>query len=684
MIISKEINKILQLYSNNNLENYDIISININDRINLLFELMHRVHNKKLNDITNNYKCTYYYKLCEYIIDNFIIIYNNNNILDNIKKKLDNDIIEYKLLFKLCEINKGQILLYKLKNRLINIINKKIIYDMMIHSSLYGSIIIFMYWFEMLNININSLSYELMEKIICNAIINSDDRLYKYLINNVLLVNKTKFINENLIKNMISKLIICPPKYILKKIKILSQIVDLNPYLNYMIITLYNVNTKEKNNINMICELHKYYYKSYNYSELYTIINIFSIYFETIEYVYNLLDNILNNNDKLLLKLIMIICYNYMNFDKEYDINELDKIIYNNSYEIFRTINLDYLIDINNCSIKNDIFKILIKYKLINEYVLIKENLINNKIIYYTRFLSSKNINVIKINKILHYLRMYVKRFKNIKFINNLPNINNTHYHRFNFTPLKYDNIKNILSYNDYFIRYKSFGFIINNIPNYAYPNTNLLHSYQVKAEYIDDLNIYLIYDIDIPNTTIYQRYKLLQDNHQFTNNTNIISNVNTLDELKNIINKDIINMYKFSNLYKEDTKWYPLLLCNIDKNLIKDILSNINNICTNKFKGLILSCYNNYNNYDNCDTKIYPLKHLSINIKYDNEWYDANNNKINNIHLNNLKIKSGIYKCFIDKNLVFKVNNKIFYSKIIDNAETINNLIDYTKYICN
>ena len=43
------------------------------------------------------------------------------------------------------------------------------------------------------------------------------------------------------------------------------------------------------------------------------------------------------------------------------------------------------------------------------------------------------------------------------------------------------------------------------------------IEDYKVKAKYIEDMDLYLIYDINIPNTTKEERYKFLRHNHPST-----------------------------------------------------------------------------------------------------------------------------------------------------------------------
>ena len=75
-----------------------------------------------------------------------------------------------------------------------------------------------------------------------NSFINSDDRIYKYLIDEVLIINKLFFQKKIIIKEILQNLATSGVhyKYILKKIKLLSTKISLYPYFHFMIDVFYD------------------------------------------------------------------------------------------------------------------------------------------------------------------------------------------------------------------------------------------------------------------------------------------------------------------------------------------------------------------------------------------------------------------------------------------------------------
>jgi hypothetical protein len=73
--------------------------------------------------------------------------------------------------------------------------------------------------------------------------------------------------------------------------------------------------------------------------------------------------------------------------------------------------------------------------------------------------------------------------------------------------------------YSNFLIKEKADGILINVLPLNIYPYNEELEKYEIKAEYIENLDLYLIFDINIPNLTIEERYIQLRKMHLYTNN---------------------------------------------------------------------------------------------------------------------------------------------------------------------
>ena len=102
-----------------------------------------------------------------------------------------------------------------------------------------------------------------------------------------------------------------------------------------------------------------------------------------------------------------------------------------------------------------------------------------------------------------------------------------------------------IENYNTFLIREKADGILINNTPHQIKPESNDISNRQIKGEFIDEINTYLIFDVDISDTNIQERYELLRKSHPITKN-NPSYKINNLNDFINsgyvIIDTEIIS----------------------------------------------------------------------------------------------------------------------------------------------
>ena len=156
----------------------------------------------------------------------------------------------------------------------------------------------------------------------------------------------------------------------------------------------------------------------------------------------------------------------------------------------------------------------------------------------------------------VHYELKYYKPNKNIPVLKNGSII--YQHNRFKFNK----NISNILlndmiKFKNYLLKtYKDIIFI-RYLPITTLPNN--LFNYQIKTEYDEKLDLYLIHDIDIPNTTYYERYTYLRKLHPYTKSFDI-KTITCIKEYIYIINDEnnTINNYTLKNI--NSIKWYPKL----------------------------------------------------------------------------------------------------------------------------
>ena len=690
----------------NNLDN-----LSYNQILKIINLLLHSIHNGEFSVINNgiviktkkNFKMEDYYLLFEFIVDKFL---KNDIIYD---KSLYNNVLNL-MLSKLTMLNKGQYLLLKLNNVILNNIDNLDFLKYIVIASQDGTFITFKFWTD--KKVFKELDDKVMSNLLINSIANSDDRIYKYLLEDITKNDKLFFQKNNIIKEMIASLgkSRVPAKYILKRIKLLSMKINLNKYFIFM--------TQMFKNSKIIMELHKYYYViPHTFQSLIQIYNIF-FYNNYMEYEQILLNLLKSEQEKIMLNIIMVIQTNDFIVNYKFDKSLFEKIIIDNYNCILGFINWQLFINSNNEYIEL-ILKTFSKNNLIHKYL--DENEIfteNIYILFFTRFYTknTNSKNLIIVNRILHRLRILAKiKIKskvinhNIKMYDILREIKtftpNTKKNilklgsiQYQYQSQKYNNLPprhllpgEIHIYNNFLIREKADGILINNLPIDIFPNCNLINNYSLKAEYIEELDLYLVFDIDIPNTTIIERYNILRKAHEVTCNTslNTINNLNEYFELFSIEREVLKNFLKIN----DSIKWYPKFAC-----LIND--SKMNNQLINEIIFESELCKKlNYSEPFNCDgfiitpidgsreIKIKPLSMMTIDILYiGGKWLDRNNNDLTNIIISNMNVnvKEGkIYRC--KPNLLndgkFIVDSYRYDKKKPNPYIVINSIINILKY---
>jgi hypothetical protein len=89
----------------------------------------------------------------------------------------------------------------------------------------------------------------------------------------------------------------------------------------------------------------------------------------------------------------------------------------------------------------------------------------------------------------------------------------------------------------------------------YALPKINI---YNVKAKYIEEIDLYLVQDIDIPDTTFEERYNIMRNLHPFTKGTKL-ETITNIDKLTTLIKHDCDQLYIFMQ-EPGIVKWFPML----------------------------------------------------------------------------------------------------------------------------
>jgi SAM-dependent methyltransferase len=724
---SEIVNTIFARYNNNQYYKINISEYNKTEISVIIATIINKFsfYNKK-EKVFSSYKDYKYYRLMYYV-------YELLQLCDKEVYKTLLDSTSY--LDILSYINNGAIILYKLKN-VINISKTKKL-EYCYKSTEYGSYNNFKFWYDDIEIyNLIKNSSTTNTLLLIKSVTNPDDRIYKFII------GKTTF-TEQIIKSIILCLdsaLHIPLKYKIKRIKLLSNYININEYFNTIIFNLYDHR--------LITYLYKVVIRTNNhtYSEIVQLCKnckTLGYSFKTLGYSYDY-DNIIYNNLKELYKylndqeknFVVIYIGNNIITPELHFSSSIRNLIKDN----YKSIILNLLQNNNLFKINNKTIKILCEEKLFNKYLYNEciESTIHKELLLFTRFYNNNKTDCkeyIKYNKLLHLLRTKMKYNYNKKIYNHLNKVillnneisnykpknipvlkkgsTNYQYNKQQFTnipprhliaTLNNNLINELQVHTTFLLREKPDGILVDKMPTNIFPSTDLFNNIKIKAEYIEEYDLYLVFDIDIPNTTILERYEILRKAHTFTNNTKI-KQINNLNEFMIIMHqeRELIN-----NLMQEKKKikWYPkfaALYNNNDNNEIVNNFIDFINSTNENFKytilkytilkytilkskyyncdGLILSPLINYYR----DIKIKPNNLLSIDLLYNGTHFinyeNMNMNSILSIDNTDYKI-NGIYRCYPD----------IFYKKFIirelrldkhkpNNNTIINNICNLLKY---
>ena len=658
-LLNEKINEIAKLIKSQNFDNFNKDAIIKMSDTNIILFLNFLVRCIQHHEFYK-YKFSHYEKTVKLMVD--IIIESNKNI--------DLTFNDFLILKVISNVTNSHIQLKRLNKIIID--NKYYNIDILIYAAEKSTLPIFLFWWNICyknNDHINILKY---------GIVNTDDRIYQYILDQ----NKNYTYTENNKQVILSKIFstsyIIPRKHIQKKLKILSLHMDLSTQLNFML-TL-------TNNPKIIKTIIIYYYKvTLSFESLKILVSNCCSQYILAHFIYNELKS---QDEKYNFALLCNLngFYHTNICIKNIKTNTLDE---NNEYIIEKLISQLYVIyDFTNFSKGlNNILQYYKNNNMLQNYILkYSSNQNTLDLIKYLKFFVFpetvyKHILVIniKINKILHLMRCSLKRYVNNKLnnfnykfkkiINEIkyfkPNnkfkiLNNGSLHyQFNFQ--KYNNIpprhllplEYILN-NNYLIKEKADGILTFTLPIKIYPFINDIYNYEIKAEFIEELNVYLIFDINIPNTTIIERYEYLRSIHPETKNIKYNFNVSNFEILIDEIKKEREIFKNFIKKSKNNYIWYPKCAWNIFMNndFYKNIISiieenniNLNFILNGEFKcdGLILTPLNGSR-----ELKIKPKKLQTIDLLYNNEkWLDSNNIEWSIEKIPDKEYQNKIYRCY-------------------------------------
>lgn len=662
-IIQKRFDKFVELFKNRKIDEikkYDLNQLYLKGKIYL--DIKHILDVFDYLD-SKNYKYQNDFKYYEY--------------LSNLFKEYELKNFNY-LLIRLCRTKNGNYLLHdlsklnKFKNDFDN--KNKVIEYLEITSKL-GTLPNFIFWeryYKKINISCKCLG----NRVLISAISNSDDRIFKYILKNkenYLIDDKQKNFYLNISESLFCNII--PNKYILRRLKFLSNYFDFSTSINYFLIHV--------SNLKIFFKILKFYYnknvKIFNFSNVVGLI-IFNYKFNYIDEIINVLKTDFEK-DHFVLSFVV----NFMKFKS----NDYDKFLLLDTFELktdcFEILNVYYIdfltyLETNKLYFNSKIVKdILLKMKrhfLVNKYLLkkysnlSKKKVMNNyysscknafRLIPYFFYLevSEKDYFLIQLNRILHNFKVYIRKVNNIRYLTR-----KTYYYNllkevksfkpnpkkkilmngsmrfilskqsFNYKPPYHLHFNEIYTFDNFLIREKADGILVKRLPIETSPSCSNIKNYRIKAEFIEELDLYLIFDIDIPNMSIKDRYNFLRDCHHLTKN-NKLKVVNNYEDLKEEIIKERKLLDKFLKQDYDCYRWYPKAsweIYNTSDYIKKDLIDNVilendlNFICDNgnyKNDGLIIVPLNGLN-----EIKIKPKSLMTIDLLIkDDRYFDSDGN---------------------------------------------------------
>lgn len=731
----QEIKKITNLNLEGKLSDYQIKGTKdfvYNVITNLIFEPS-KGHVSDANH--KNFKMEYFYPIFELIINTTLKMYQNETD-KNFINKLDSFLNSNNLLLKITNLSKGQNLLYKINHKLAY----NSIYEYLNEAAERGTFPIFMFWLNKTKEKkIEELPTKIQDIIFRTSIANSDDRVYKYVLEKIIPVDKLYFQkNSTTIVNMISNLSnsMVPPKYVMKRIKILSQYISLVSYFKDMITSFRTPK--------IILDLHKFYYvHPHSFETIMTISNYLVSYDQSEQWDDSSLNTtnlktfykILKTDEEKIMFTVINSLTNGFFPDTTFDFKKFEKIIVENYACIIEMIDWDNFID--NCD-HHEVYRIILKALTNNNLItkLIHESNSYSsdkllKMMFFTRFcvpnytikhIKNYGKKVLAINLLLHKLRLYVRHKTKSKVIeqktrmfnilkeiqnfapnNSVPVLKNGSY-GYQIQKQKFTNLppRHLLPgelgiFKQYLIKEKADGILINNLPIGIHPQVSLINNYQVKAEYIEEMDLYLVFDIDIPNTTIIERYNTLRQAHPYTETTKL-NNVTNMEEFMNLVEVERNTLKRFlKENQSESIKWYPKFACNynytnesMNKQIIEKVILESDESFNQKLcksepfncDGIIITPLNG-----DREIKIKPKSLMTIDLLFNGKkWVDRNNNDLSNYisKPKSVKKEGKIYRCYPDiqsTEIKFTVGEFRYDKKHPNPSNVIDNIINMIKY---
>lgn len=550
------------------------------------------------------------------------------------------------------------------------------------------------------------------KSILSAACRNSDIRILKYIMENFNDYHKPSWSSLQFIKVLISQIYSqhIPEKYALRRLKILNSKINLIPYFGDMINYCYS--------IEMLVTLSKYYLGDYKltYQNIQYIVGSF---FDPMENLDNPKDDIKNDLLKLLnifdnKSNVMIMMAVFLNSRELYGIDlkeyaskcsdeELSEVggkyITPITNDIFRNGNNNHnhfskLISSWNVKDLKVVFNIwepniqdswyitrnsgafIFILPFVNYFHYNKDlNDISEKyfLIKGKNSMSPVSLNYLKLKfKVMLRKNNKVIQLKNkLQIFRELKEPEEDRLQKFSKVPPRHIlpfEISTLKETSDglYLIREKADGCLVDFISKDVEPVIPEYFSNSIKAEFIEELDLYLIFDINIENTGYIPRYDYLRRLHPSTSDSLLDTTevIKDFDTLKKEILKERKRFSEFLKLPYKNYRIYPKaswIVDSLDYSINQELIENIINekdcefICNEGEylnDGLIISPFDGSR-----ELKIKPKSMHTIDLKFDGEkWLDREENCWNQfIKSDGLFTKDTIWRCYPIENGIFE-----------------------------
>lgn len=573
----------------------------------------------------------------------------------------------------------GQHILKRCNEHMINLSNDTIL-NLFQDSTMSCTFPVFLYYIDIIkmkNICLSDIKYAItLRSIITGGFRNTDDRIYKYIIKNYDI--KTIFANVQL-DRLIAACTKHPTKYILRRLKDLSSVMDIKKEFN-MILAEVLSSTRENENF-LIESIIKYYYHDIARLSKDNIVVIFDILCDEknynqaktpnlIQYIYDITNTNLEKNMMVFyyinnFRTIGDYMFKPMNTDEEKIFSTFIKDIfirYVYSYKHFKEIIpldcIKYIMDLYTMEERMDIFSVSINNM--------------NDMMYMLPYIYCKTGDkAIFFNKLRFYFSVFIRKQKKTKAIirkvkmfpilNEIKNIvpqlrRQKKTYQYNKIP-PYHLFPGMLQYyarinNSFLLREKADGVMVHSLPANIYPPVDFTN--EIKAEYIEDLDLYLVHDIDMEGNMI-DRLLYIFKQHKSTKNYTI-NHINNTIEMIDSINMERSKLEKFLDEPYISYRWYPKTAWYVDnmKPFIEPLTNVINMgdivkwLCEDgviKNDGFILSPMDGTR-----EIKIKPKSHYTIDLEYrDGNFYDRDNTTWDIVKSDDIDIYNAIWRCYPD-----------------------------------